>query len=85
MRSLRLIRTDHVRPEERVCLFRDTVSNSFSRPVVKVQIAEKHPSGAKAHRLLSTICGTTKVVRFQNLTFTTGCYGFIEGRRAFPG
>jgi hypothetical protein len=43
------------------------------QPVMKVQIAEKHPSGAKAHRLLSSICGTTKVVPFQNLTFTTGC------------
>jgi hypothetical protein len=39
------------------------------RPVVKVPIAEEHPSGAKAHRLLSAICGTTEVVPFQNLTF----------------
>jgi hypothetical protein len=44
------------------------------QPVVKVQIAEKHPSGAKAHRFLSNICGTTKVVPFQNLTSATGCY-----------
>jgi hypothetical protein len=28
--------------------------------VVKVQIAEKHPSGAKARRLLSAICGTAE-------------------------
>jgi hypothetical protein len=41
--------------------------------VVKVQIAEKHPSGAKARRLFSAICGTTEVVPYQNLTFTTGC------------
>src|ERR1035437_5173161 len=41
------------------------------QPVVKVQIAEKHPSGARAHRFLSNICGTTKVVPFQNLTSAT--------------
>jgi hypothetical protein len=33
---------------------------------VKVRIAEKHPSGAKARRFLSTNRGTTKVVPFQN-------------------
>jgi hypothetical protein len=33
----------------------------------------KTSSGAKAHRLLSTVCGTTKVVLFQSLTFTAGC------------
>jgi hypothetical protein len=29
------------------------------QPVAEVQIAEKHPSVAKARRLLSNICGTT--------------------------
>jgi hypothetical protein len=43
------------------------------RPVVKVRIGEIHPSGAKARRFLSSICGTTKVVPFQNMTSTTGC------------
>jgi hypothetical protein len=38
----------------------------------KVNIAEKHPSGAEAHRFFSSICGTTEVVPFQNSTFTTG-------------
>jgi hypothetical protein len=41
--------------------------------VVKVRIGEIHPSGAKARRFLSSICGTTKVVPFQNMTSTTGC------------
>jgi len=41
--------------------------------VVKVEIAERHPSGAEAHRLFSAICGTSKAVPFQNPTFTTGC------------
>jgi len=41
--------------------------------VVKVESVENHPSGAKAHRFLSAICGTTEVVPFQNVTFTTGC------------
>jgi hypothetical protein len=36
----------------------------------------KHPSWAKARRFLSVTYGTTKVVPFQNLTFTTGCYGY---------
>jgi hypothetical protein len=27
---------------------------------VKVQIAEKHPSGAKARRVFSDLCGTSK-------------------------
>jgi hypothetical protein len=35
--------------------------------VVKVQIAEKLSSGAKAHLLFSASCGTTKVVPFQNI------------------
>jgi hypothetical protein len=35
--------------------------NEPYQPVVKVQLAEKHPSGAKAHRLLSSICGTNEV------------------------
>jgi len=42
------------------------------QPVVEVQIAEKHPSGAKAHRLLSIVCGTTKVVPFQKTEFHHG-------------
>jgi hypothetical protein len=41
--------------------------------VAKVKIAEKHPSGAKARHFLSSTCGTTEVVPFQNPTFTTGC------------
>jgi hypothetical protein len=40
----------------------------FQQPVVKVEISEMHPSGAKARRALSAICGTTKVVPFQNMT-----------------
>jgi uncharacterized protein (DUF1800 family) len=43
------------------------------QPVVKVQIAEKLPSGAKARPLFSAPCGTTKVVPFQNPTVATGC------------
>jgi hypothetical protein len=34
--------------------------------MAKVKIAEKHPSGAEAHRFFSSICGTTEVVPFQN-------------------
>jgi CHAT domain-containing protein len=44
-----------------------------SQSVLKVQIAEKLPSGAKAHPLLIASCGTTKVVPFQNRTSNTGC------------
>jgi CHAT domain-containing protein/Tfp pilus assembly protein PilF len=44
-----------------------------SQSVLKVQIAEKLSSGAKAHPLFSASCGTTKVVPFQNRTFNTGC------------
>jgi hypothetical protein len=40
--------------------------------VVKVNIAEKYPSGAKTRRFFSNICGTTEVVPFQNSTFTKG-------------
>jgi hypothetical protein len=43
------------------------------KPVVEVQITEKHPSGAKAHFLLSIVCGTAEAVPFQNTTFTAGC------------
>jgi hypothetical protein len=35
--------------------------------MVKIKNTEKHPSGAKARRLFCGICGTTKVVPFQNL------------------
>jgi hypothetical protein len=35
---------------------------SFPTACVKVQITEKHPSGAKARRFLSSAGGTTKVV-----------------------
>jgi hypothetical protein len=45
------------------------------QPVVKGDNSENHPSGAEAHPLLSASCGTTKVVPFQNMTFTTGYYG----------
>jgi hypothetical protein len=38
------------------------------QPVVKVENSENLPSGAKAHPLLSSSCGTTKVVPFQNTT-----------------
>jgi hypothetical protein len=41
--------------------------------MVKVQIPQKHSSGAKARRLFSAICGTAEAMPFQNLTFTTGC------------
>src|ERR1017187_8278285 len=54
------------------------------QPVVKVQIAEKHPSGAKARHFLSSICGTTEVVPFQNPTFTMGCYAWL-GWPELPG
>ncbi len=37
------------------------------------EIREKHPAGAKAPHLIGGICGTTEVVPFQILTFTTGC------------
>jgi hypothetical protein len=49
--------------------------------VVKVQIAEKHPSGAKARDFLSGMCGTTEVVPFQNPTLTTGCWADMRGTR----
>ena len=39
--------------------------------VVEAQIAEKHPSGAKAHHFLSSISGTTEVVPFQNRSTPT--------------
>jgi hypothetical protein len=42
--------------------------------VVRVQITQRLPSGAKAHPLFSASCGTTKVVPFQIPTFTTGCW-----------
>jgi hypothetical protein len=42
---------------------------------MKLQIAENRPSGAKARRLFSTVCGTTEVVPFQNPTFTMGFFG----------
>jgi len=42
-------------------------------PVVKGQIAEELPSGAKAQRLFYATYGTTKVVPFQSPTFPTGC------------
>jgi hypothetical protein len=38
------------------------VHDEVQQPVVKVQIVEKLPSGAKAQRLFCAICGTTKVV-----------------------
>jgi hypothetical protein len=47
-------------------------TSTHKQPVVEVQIAEKHPSGAKALCLLSIVCGTTEVVPFQKPTFTTG-------------
>jgi hypothetical protein len=40
--------------------------------MVKVENAENHPSGAKAHLFLSTIYGTAEAVLFQNHTFLTG-------------
>jgi hypothetical protein len=43
--------------------------------VVQVGNHENRSSGAKAHPLFSASCGTTKVVPFQNLTFTTGGQG----------
>ena len=42
------------------------------QPVVRVQTAEDHPSGAKAHRFQSSIHGTAEAVPFQNSTFATG-------------
>jgi hypothetical protein len=30
------------------------------------EFPREHPSGAEAHRFFSSICGTTKVVPFQN-------------------
>jgi LSD1 subclass zinc finger protein len=42
------------------------------KPVVKIGIAKKLTSGAKAQRLFCAICGTTNVVPFQNQTFITG-------------
>jgi hypothetical protein len=53
-------------------------SEFSNQPVARVQIAEKRPSGAKAHTFFSAPCGTTKVVPFQNQTFPTGCYPCLK-------
>jgi poly(A) polymerase len=41
--------------------------------VSKDKIPENLPSGAEAHHSLSASCGTTKVVPFQNTSFSAGC------------
>jgi hypothetical protein len=51
------------------------VVQSSEQPVAKVQTAENHPSGAKAHRFLSTISGTAEAVPFQNPDFAASSEG----------
>jgi hypothetical protein len=60
--------------------------------VVKVQIPEKHPSGAKAHHFVSGIYGTTKEVAEKGLLpskmpekHTSGAKAHVDSIGFIPG